>query len=38
MLNELKLFRKKNSGHRDYFFESEERIFQYFEITLMNQR
>jgi hypothetical protein len=37
MTNVVKFFRKRSSSHKDYFFENEEKMFKYFEMTLMNQ-
>jgi hypothetical protein len=37
MLDEIKLFKKRFNGHKDYFFENEERMFKYFEMMLWNQ-
>jgi hypothetical protein len=34
MLKEMKMFRKRNYGHKDYFCSSEEKIFMYYEMTL----
>jgi hypothetical protein len=40
----ITMYKRKNRGktfinyYRDYFFISEERIFKYFEMALMNKR